>query len=85
MIKSKLKKSSKKVRTIRQIIMNNILKANQSKSLIVLLLHDIETTIKVETKVKMLLNKFNLIKCLSIDDATKIAKNKNLYLLQRLN
>jgi len=85
MIKSKLKKSSKKVRAIRQIIMNNILKANQSKSIIVLLLYDIETTIKVETKVKMLLNKFNLIKYLSIDDATKIAKNKNLYLLQRLN
>jgi len=62
-------------------MMNNILKANQSKFLIVLLFYDIETTIKVETKVKMLLNKLNLIKCLSINDATKIAKSKNLYSL----
>ncbi len=66
-------------------MMNNILKANQSKFLIVLLLYDIGTTTKIETKVKMLLNKFDLIKCLNIDDATKIAKSKNLYLLQRLN
>jgi len=64
-------------------MMNNILKANQSKFLIVLLLHDIETTIKVETKVKMLLNKLDLIKCSNIDDATKVAKSKNLHSLQR--
>ena len=66
-------------------MINNILKANQSKFLIVLLLYDIGTTNKIETKVKMLLNKFDLIKCLNIDDATKIAKSKNLYSLQRLN
>jgi len=66
-------------------MINNILKANQSKLLIVLLLYDIETTIKAKTKVKMLLNRLDLIKCLSIDDATKVAKSKNLYSLQRLN
>ena len=66
-------------------MINNILKANQSKFLIVLLLYDIETTIKAKTKAKMLLNKLNLIKCLDIDDATKIAKSKNLHSLQRLS
>ncbi len=66
-------------------MMNNILKVDQSKSLIILLFHDIKTTIKAKTKVKMLLNRLDLIKCLNIDDATKIAKSKNLYLLQRLN
>ena len=65
--------------------MNNILKINQSKFLIILLLYDIETTIKAKTKIKILFNKLDLIKCLNIDDATKIAKSKNLYLLQRLN
>ncbi len=66
-------------------MINNILKANQSKFLIVLLLYDIETTIKAKTKIKMLLNKLNLIKCSNIDDAIKIAKSKNLYSLQRSN
>jgi len=66
-------------------MINNILKANQSKFLIVLLLYDIETTIKAKTKIKMLLNKLNLIKCSNIDDAIKIAKSRNLYSLQRSN
>jgi len=62
-------------------MMNNILKANQSKFLIVLLLYDIETTTKAKTKIKMLLNKLNLIKYSNINNATKIAKSKNLYSL----
>ncbi len=84
MVELKPKKSPKEVRTIRQTMVNNILKANQSKPLTVLLLHDIETTTKAKTKVKVLLNRLDLIKCSSIDDATKVAKSKNLHPLQRL-
>jgi len=50
-----------------------------------LLLYNIQITIKAKTEVKMLFNRLNLIKHLDIDDAIKIVKSKNLYLLQQLS
>jgi len=74
--------SSEKARAAQQTIVNNILKTNQNKFLTILLLYDIETTTEAESKIKLLLNRFDSIKYSNIEDATEIAKNKNFYLLQ---
>jgi len=82
MAEPKRKMSPEEARAARQTMVNNILKADQSKPLAVLLLYGTETTTEAESKAKLLLNRLDPIKCSGIEGAAEAAKSENLHPLQ---